>query len=471
MLPMTAALVSGVPFESLMLKWRRECGPFFEFRLPGNPPVVIVADPEAIKEVYEVRQYPKSPRYLDLLPIVGPQSMLLTEGHVWKSQRGAFNPGFSASFLKSALPGFVSSTQNLVELLGRKADSQEVVLMHMVAILTTLEIICKVGFGEEVNLLLSDRSTGLWSAFEGIGRHVAFFIDNVPINWAKNLPFNRDKTRRLQAEYDKQLLPILLKRLNEMGISVPQEEQQRLLSGAYNSSSAAGGGKCPIPGVHSVSGDSDSSSSTSGSSEAQCPVASAAATEAAMLDSKDILSLAVRLSQQEGGVDLAVLMSQMKTFFAAGHDTTASLVAWTLWYLMQHPEVEAKLVAEVLGVMGPGAQPSYQQLSDMRYLNAVLKESLRVRPPVGVLARFGPKGATLAGYNISEKVLLVSPYIQHMDKEVWGPDADEFRPDRWLESDGAAQHVSQYNYLPFSRGPRDCIGARFACSRPRRFCP
>lgn len=52
--------------------------------------------------------------------------------------------GFSSSFLKSALPGFVSSTQNLVELLRRKADSQEVVLMHMVAILTTLEIICKV---------------------------------------------------------------------------------------------------------------------------------------------------------------------------------------------------------------------------------------------------------------------------------------------------------------------------------------
>jgi hypothetical protein len=48
---MTVALASGVPFESLMLKWRRECGPFFEFRLPGNPPVVIVADPEAIKEV------------------------------------------------------------------------------------------------------------------------------------------------------------------------------------------------------------------------------------------------------------------------------------------------------------------------------------------------------------------------------------------------------------------------------------
>lgn len=57
----------------------------------------------------------------------------------------------------------------------------------------------------------------------------------------------------------------------------------------------------------------------------------------------------------------------------AGHDTTASLVGWTMWYLMNHPEVESRLVAEALGVMGADTQPSYQQLSEMRYLNAVLK--------------------------------------------------------------------------------------------------
>lgn len=85
-----------------------------------------------------------------------------------------------------------------------------------------------------------------------------------------------------------------------------------------------------------------------------------------------------------------------------------------------------------------------------------------MRPPVGILARFAPKGATLAGYNVSEKVLLVSPYIQHMDPDVWGPDADQFNPERWLDPNGRAQNVSQYSYMPFSRGPRDCIGSRFA---------
>lgn len=101
-------------------------------------------------------------------------------------------------------------------------------------------------------------------------------------------------------------------------------------------------------------------------------------------------------------------------------------------------------------------------VSHWRASPAAVQESLRVRPPVGILARFAPKGATLAGYNVSEKVLLVSPYIQHMDTDVWGPDAAEFKPERWLDPEGPAQHVSQYSYMPFSRGPRDCIGSRFA---------
>jgi hypothetical protein len=141
-------------------------------------------------------------------------------------------------------------------------------------------------------------------------------------NWMKNLPWNKEKTTRLQAEYDKQLLPILLKRLGDMGISVSEEEQQRLLSGQPSRAESSSGGKCPIPGIHSSSSTPSSTTSSSSSSSSSCPMASAAATEAVMQDSKDILTLAVKLSQQQGeegaGVDLQVLMSQMKTFFAAG---------------------------------------------------------------------------------------------------------------------------------------------------------
>lgn len=95
-------------------------------------------------------------------------------------------------------------------------------------------------------------------------------------------------------------------------------------------------------------------------------------------------------------------------------------------------------------------------------MHLLLQESLRIRPPVGLLARWAPEGTTLGGYDTSNKVLLVSPYIQQMDTDVWGADAGEYRPERWLEEDGAAQKAGPYSYMPFSRGPRDCIGSRFA---------
>jgi cytochrome P450 len=81
---------------------------------------------------------------------------------------------------------------------------------------------------------------------------------------------------------------------------------------------------------------------------------------------------------------------------------------------------------------------------------------------VGVLARWAPEGTSLGGYDTSNHVVLVSPYILHVDPAVWGPDAAEWKPERWEDEQGVAANVPAYSYMPFSRGPRDCIGSRFA---------
>eukprot|EP00879_Flechtneria_rotunda_P002371 GHRR01002566.1.p1 GENE.GHRR01002566.1~~GHRR01002566.1.p1 ORF type:complete len:637 (+),score=222.18 GHRR01002566.1:182-2092(+) len=503
---MASFLATQGDLEKLLLEWKRQHGPVFEFQVPKSPPVMVVTDPDMIREVYEVLQYEKSPRYRDLLPLLGPQSMVLSEGHTWRVQRDAFNPGFSSSFLQSALPGFISCTERLVEQLAEAADKQKVVQLHHLVVLTTLEIICKVGFGEDIDFLTAGRRGTLWAAFEGLGRHVAWFIDNVPFNWLKALPWNQAKSEQLQHQLDSQLIDILVKRLGEMGIQVQQQQQQasqwqeafasdssvQCPAAAASSSSsssnsngsssvlAAGSSECPFHNMNGsppVATSNNSSSSRGGGIGAQQPSATAAATKEAateqlMLQSKDILTLAVKLCQQQAnrssnstvqaGLDLDMLLSQMKTFFAAGHDTTAGLVGWTLWYLCQNPEVEQLLAQEVAAVMGDSSKPTYQQLTEMKYMNAVLKESLRIRPPIGLIARVAPPGSSLAGYNTSNKILLVSPYVQHMDEDIWGPDASQYKPKRWLQEGGRAQHVPSYSYMPFSRGPRDCIGARFA---------
>lgn len=85
-----------------------------------------------------------SPAAADLLPLLGPQSLVLTAGEPWRRQREAFNPGFSAAFLRAALPGFLECSARLAACLETAAEEVEVVRMHDLAVQTTLEVICQV---------------------------------------------------------------------------------------------------------------------------------------------------------------------------------------------------------------------------------------------------------------------------------------------------------------------------------------
>ncbi len=76
-------------------------------------------------QAFEAQNLAKSPRYSDLLPLLGEKSMVLTEGHVWRGQRDAFNPGFASAFLREAVPQFVACTQHLIERLEAAADEAE----------------------------------------------------------------------------------------------------------------------------------------------------------------------------------------------------------------------------------------------------------------------------------------------------------------------------------------------------------
>lgn len=282
------------------------------------------------------------------------------------------------------------------------------------------------GFGEDVRFTSIAAGQGardpLFQSFEDLGRHVAWFLDNAPLNFLKDLPWNKAKSAKLQRDLDERLLAILARRLEELGVQLPGAGSTKSLangsghhatggpdahgvqshgvapqaacpfhdtaSGSQQPSAASSSSRSSMQDVGSTGTTSSSSHSqpapASATDSGQCPMAQlgsileAADTEhdEAVLknsNSKDILSLAVQLSLKQGSVDTDMLLSQMKTFFAAGHDTTASLVAWAVYYLCNHPEAERKLADEVVAVMGSCESPSWQQLSEMKYMNAVLK--------------------------------------------------------------------------------------------------
>lgn len=154
------------------------------------------------------------------------------------------------------------------------------------------------------------------------------------------------------------------------------------------------------------------------------------------------------------------LRDEVVTMFLAGHETTAVALTNALRLLAERPEIEAQLHAELDSVLG-GRAPGYHDLPQLPVANAIVRETLRLYPPVwGLSGRVAAQAVELGGYALPKGAyLFISQWVTQRD-ERWWPNADRFMPERWL--DGSAERVHRFAYFPFGGGPRLCIGAGFA---------
>jgi cytochrome P450 len=147
------------------------------------------------------------------------------------------------------------------------------------------------------------------------------------------------------------------------------------------------------------------------------------------------------------------------TLVVAGHETTASALNWTWYLLSQHPEVEAKLHAE-LDATPEETAPGLAQMEALKYTHAVIDEALRLYPPGWILSRrtIGPD--TLGGFEIPAGTsVMLSPYVLHRHPTFW-KDPDKFWPERFLPEHDDDR--PRFAYMPFAAGPRHCIGETLA---------
>ena len=147
------------------------------------------------------------------------------------------------------------------------------------------------------------------------------------------------------------------------------------------------------------------------------------------------------------------------TIFLAGHETTANALTWTWYLLAKHPEIEARLHAELDTVLG-GRPPTFEDYRRLPYTERVLTESMRLYPPAWIVGRTAMEDLEVIGYKIPAKsILLVSQYVNHRAPEYF-PDPENFDPDRWLPEAEALR--PKLSYFPFGAGPRQCAGEAFA---------
>ncbi|NJO85202.1 MAG: cytochrome P450 [Blastochloris sp.] len=171
----------------------------------------------------------------------------------------------------------------------------------------------------------------------------------------------------------------------------------------------------------------------------------------------DMLSMLIQ-TVDEGGQQLTddELVSNAGGLFIAGHETSSHALSWTLLLLALHPHILADLVDELSAVLGGGA-PTIAHLDRLPLLDCVIKESMRLLPPASMLGRIAMQETELEGFAIPEGTeIIYSPYITHRIPSIFERPL-AFNPERWQTI-----KPSPYAYLPFSAGPRMCLGAAFA---------
>ncbi len=175
----------------------------------------------------------------------------------------------------------------------------------------------------------------------------------------------------------------------------------------------------------------------------------------------DLLSKLVfsRDSEDGGGFDDRQIRDEVMTLFVAGHETTAYALAWTWLLLCEHPAVYARLLGEVDRALA-GRPPRSQDLDRLPWTQQVLKESLRLYPPVHSLGRVSTRALELGPFHLRRgSIVIVSQFLLHRRADLF-PDPDAFDPERF--SPAREAKLDRFAYLPFGAGPRVCIGNNFA---------
>ncbi|KAG2143717.1 cytochrome P450 [Suillus clintonianus] len=169
--------------------------------------------------------------------------------------------------------------------------------------------------------------------------------------------------------------------------------------------------------------------------------------------------------------DFKIIKDETLNILLAGRDTTASTLTSAIYLLSMHPEFLTRLREEIISKVGPTGRPTYDNIKEMKYLRAILNETLRLFPAVPFDLRESIRDTTWTSPEPGKEPLFIpqgvmlnySVFLMHRRTDLWGPDALEFDPDRWLDERVKKYLIpNPYIFLPFNAGPRICLGQQFA---------
>ena len=357
---------------------------------------IVVSDPSAIRRVLldNPRNYEKDWMQRRILSAGLADGLLSAEGHQWRVQRRALAPLFSRRSVMNFSGAVVAEAQALVERLQRGAG--ETVDISAEVTRLTLAVLERTIFSDGVGADREDIRLAMQRYFEVASRIDPFDILGLPAGIPRPRRLKVWSTLRFFENTIDRLIATRRRRLAEAPDDVPHDLLTLLLTATDPQTGA-------------------------------------------------------RLSETE-------VRANVLTFIAAGHETTANCLTWSLYLLSQSPEWRERVHAEAERELDRGDPASLvDRLVETR---AVIDEANRLYPPISAISRVARGDDELGGHPVRRGTMVViAPYVLHRHRALW-TQPDYFNPDRFLP--GARESIERFAYLPFGAGPRVCIGSAFA---------
>lgn len=460
-------------------------GAIWSFSL-GPSPRVVIADPALARLAFVQLNdaFPKSD-FMKGMRLLG-DGLLTSNGSVWSRQRRLINPAFSHKEIKRIFPTMVlcaKTALSRLEAQARAAPGQPVNL-DSVWMKLTVDIICRSAFGSKLDSLEGGEQL-FDMLLEAFPEYLAATLSSIqftivlPIFAYFPAPVNLRiwrSERNIRDVMRKIIVARLAKR--QSGPAGEAGSATDLLELMINSTeglnaeallendraSTQSQPDCVSPEGSTVNG----SPSKSGHGEGLEDNAEEDGTEELEVGSALESEGDVREASKKLTVDM--LMDNSITFLLAGHETTSNLLTWTSMLLSKHPEWQVKARQEVNALFeaNGGGTPTFDQLSELKIIGWVLHESLRLYTPAPIVGRTCARTVKLSeNLTIPKGCDIAVPVgVIHRSKDLWGEDAEEFRPERFANGiSRAAKHPNAF--MPFSVGPRTCIGQSFAMAEAK----
>ncbi|KAG1673016.1 hypothetical protein FOA52_005946 [Chlamydomonas sp. UWO 241] len=421
-------LLGGALFQALY-KWMTESGPIY--LLPTGPvsSFLVISDPVAAKHVLCSTDNTRRNIYdkglvAEVAQFLFGDGFAITVGEKWRVRRRAVAPSLHRSYLEEMLKRvFGASSLFACEKLGAAADKGEAVNMEAVFSQLTLDIIGKSVFNYDFNALTTDS----------------------PLIQAVYTALKETETRATDLlPYWK--VPLLCK-------IVPR--QQKALAA--------------VELIRNTTSDLIRKCKSMVDDEEIAASAAAAAAGVEYINQSDPSVLRFLIAAREE-VDSTQLRDDLLSMLVAGHETTGSALTWTMYLLAQNPDCMAKATAEVDRVLATRDTPTLADYGQLKYIMRSVNESMRLYPHPPVLLRRalvedeltttkGDKYKVVKGQDV-----MISVYNIHHSPAVWD-EPERFNPERFeggLDGPVPSETNTDYKYIPFSGGPRKCVGDQFA---------